>query len=243
MICLYLGICVLFLMNILDFIFPKRCVGCGSYGSYFCNNCINNIQQDNLVCPVCERSAIGGETHPLCRSKYRLDGLWSLGVYQGSLKLAIQKLKYRWVTSIAQTLVDILVEYWAKFSPWFFKDIKKTKGAGWVVVPVPLYWTRQNLRGFNQSSLIGKLLSRSMGLGYSELLIRNRLTKTQVGRSSKDRKQNIKGAFSISATCTLPPANCLLIDDVWTTGSTLKECAYVLKRAGVKKVWAITLAR
>ncbi len=230
-------------MNLFDLIFPKRCVGCKRYGSYFCDSCIKEIRQDNLVCPVCERVAMGGETHPLCRGRYKLDGLWSLGVYQGPLRLAVQKLKYRFVREVAQSLVEIILVYWTKYTPWFFKEIKKVRGEGWIVIPVPLHWSRQNYRGFNQSASIGQILSNSMGLGYYEYLKRVRNTKSQVGKSSKDRKQNIKGAFSLNLLPSTLAPNILLIDDVWTTGSTLKECCYILKRAGVKKVWAVTIAR
>jgi len=75
-------------------------------------------------------------------------------------------------------------------------------------------------------------------------LKRVRFTKSQAKLKEKQRRQNIRGAFEISADYDLGTMNyILLIDDVWTTGSTLKECSYVLKRAGAQKVWAITLAR
>lgn len=229
-------------MNISDLLFPKVCVGCGCLGTYFCPKCIANIGQGELVCPTCERPAVGGKAHPLCKKRYGLDGLWSLGVYQNPLRKAIQKLKYKFVRELGEVLVNLMVEYWAKHTPQFIEEIKKDKGEGWVIIPVPLHTFRQNYRGFNQASLIGQLLSRKLGLEYSEALKRVKDTKQQVGLQSKLRKENIKGAFTLTKTYTLN-SNILLIDDVWTTGSTLKECCWVLKRAGVQKVWAITLAR
>lgn len=230
-------------MGFLDFLFPKTCVGCGKTGTYFCAKCIQNIKQDNLVCPNCEKMAVGGAAHPLCKRKYSLDGLWSLGIYQDPLKKAIQKLKYKLVREIAEVLVDLMVEYWAKHTPVFLEEIKKDRGEGWVVVPVPLHIFRQNYRGFNQTALIGQLLSQKLGLEYSEALRKIRRTKQQVGMDSKKRKQNIKNAFALATNYKLQTRNCLLIDDVWTTGSTLKECCYILKKGGALKVWAITLAR
>ena len=233
------------LMNLmLDLLFPKRCVGCKKFDSYFCPECVANIGQTELVCPKCERPAVGGETHPICRRRFGLDGLWSLGIYQNPLREAIKQLKYGKVRGLAESLVDILVEYWVKYQPFILDKIKADRGKGWVVITVPLYWWRENNRGFNQSSLIGQTLSKKLGLAYSDSLKRIRYTKPQVSLKGKDRHQNIRGAFEVSKPYTLNPAPyILLIDDVWTTGSTLRECCYVLKRAGVKKVWAITLAR
>lgn len=229
------------LMNLLDIFFPKLCVGCGKWGTYFCPACIQNIVQGELICPGCERPAVGGVTHPLCRGRWKLDGLWSLGVYQDPLRKVIQKLKYRYVSELAEVLVDIMVSYWAKFTPHFFEELKK--GGKWMVVPVPLHQARQNFRGFNQSAALGQLLSKKIGLGYCEALKRTRFTKPQVGLKSWQRKANIKNAFSLAVDSSLSTVSVLLIDDVWTTGSTLKECCYVLKRGGAQKVWAITLAR
>ncbi len=229
---------------ILDLLFPKKCVGCKKSDTYFCPDCISNILQTDLVCPKCERLAIGGQTHPICRRKYGLDGLWSLGIYQGSLREAIKQLKYGKVKELAEVLVDILVEYWAKFQPFVLDQIKKDKGVGWAIIPVPLHWWRGNDRGFNQSSLVGQILSEKLGLAYYDGLKRIRHTKSQVKLKGYGRQQNIRNAFVISPNIPISKSpNILLIDDVWTTGSTLRECCYVLKRAGAKKVWALTLAR
>lgn len=242
---------------ILDVLFPKKCVGCGKFDSYFCADCVSNIIQGELVCPNCDILSVFGETHPFCKRVFGLDGLWSLGLYQGPLRRAIQRLKYKpyFVRDFAAVLVDIMLEYWAKYQPFILDQIKKDKGEGWVVVPVPLFWWRRNERGFNQSAEIGKLLSKSLSLDYCEALKRTRLTKSQTKVKGKYRKTNVRGAFGITKPYTLNPTSrasgrkallipyVLLIDDVWTTGSTLKECCYVLKRAGAQKVWALTLAR
>lgn len=229
---------------VLNFLFPKKCVGCNRTGSYFCPNCIKDIKQSDLVCPFCERSALGGITHPVCTRKYGLNGLWFLGTYHNPLRKALQKLKYKWITELAEILVDLTIEYWVIKQPLLLDKLKKDRGEGWVVVPVPLHWTRKNWRGFNQAELIAKLFSQKMGLNYADALIRTKNTKPQVGKDSYLRKQNIKGAFSINPhNPSLITHNILLIDDVWTTGSTLKECCYVLKREGAKSVWALTLAR
>lgn len=233
-------------MSILDLFFPKICAGCGKVGSYLCLNCSKNILQTDLVCPNCERPAIGGKTHPLCRRKYGLDGLWSLGIYRDPLRKIIQKLKYRFVQEEAEVLVDLMLNYWAKYSPQLLIEIKKDQGVGWVIVPVPLHPKRQKWRGFNQAEAIGQILSKKIGLDCCNYLKRVRFTKPQVGLKSHERRKNIKNAFALTnhfSLSTLHSMSILLIDDVWTTGATLKECCFVLKRAGAKKVWAITIAR
>jgi competence protein ComFC len=230
-------------MNILDLLFPKTCVGCKKYGEYFCADCIREIKQTELVCPFCERQSLGGVVHAVCKRKYGLDGLWSLGVYEGSLRTAIQKLKYKWVSEIAKELVDITVEYWAKNSPILLDKIKKDQGKTWIVTAVPLHISRQNWRGFNQSELLAKLFTSKLGLKYETVLKRIRNTTPQMKLLSHQRKQNIKNAFVLSYNLSPNSYNLILVDDVWTTGSTLKECCYVLKRGGAKNVWALTIAR
>lgn len=230
-------------MRLFDLLFPKLCLGCGRFGTYLCVRCTQEIAQSELVCPNCEKPSIGGGVHPICKRKYGLDGLWSLGIYQDPLKKGIQKLKYKFVFDLGETLINLLIEYWAKYQPLFLEEIIKNQGVEWVVVPVPLHTKRQKWRGFNQAALLGQILSKKLGLEYLEGLKRVKYTKPQVGLKGYQRKLNIKNAFILNSKIINLKSNILLVDDVWTTGSTLKECCYVLKRGGAKKVWAITLAR
>lgn len=230
------------LNTILDLVFPKHCVGCNKEGSYICSDCQGQIMQKELICPKCRKNSFGGLTHPICRRWYSLDGLWSFGAFEGVLRKSIQKLKYRWITEQADILMDQVVQYLAHSSPSFLDQIKQDRGVGWAIVPVPLHWQRQNWRGFNQSALIAKKLAYSLGINYIEALKRTRNTHTQTTYDAEERRINIKNAFELKYSQKLP-TNILLIDDVWTTGSTLQECCYVLKKNGVKKVWGVTLAR
>lgn len=228
---------------ILDLLFPKRCVGCGKFDTYFCKLCIANILQTDLICPICFEISSGGQTHLDCKEKFGLDGLWSLGLYKDPLKTAIKSLKYKYVLDLAESLVDIMVKYFDKYQPLFLGQLIKDKGKGWIVTAVPLHWFRENCRGFNQPAEIGKLLAKKLNLKFIEILKKVKHTKSQVGLKVIDREENIKNAFSLDSKFLTLDSNVLLIDDVWTTGSTIKECCLVLKQAGLKKVWAITLAR
>lgn len=227
---------------ILDFIFPKNCLSCGKSGGYFCRCCIEKIVQGELICPFCSKPSLGGITHPVCRRRYGLDGLWSLGLYKDPLRKAIQKLKYRWIIELADNLTAIIIEYWVRRSPFLLEKIIRDGGTDWVVVPVPLYWKRQNWRGFNQSALLAQQFAKKVGLEYCEALVRVKDTKPQVRLQAPDRKRNVRDAFLLKPDSKLK-TKVILVDDVWTTGSTLKECSFVLKKNGVKQIWALTLAR
>lgn len=229
--------------TILDFLFPRRCVSCGKFGSYLCSNCLSQISFiKESVCPVCERSAIGGVTHPGCQTRYSLDGLTSVCVYDGPIKKAIKRLKYKpWISDLGETLASLIFTYLQEnTSANQFLNTKPT------IIPVPLHSSRERQRGFNQSALLGKLVAREFNLGFTpNLLIRTEKTRPQVELKGKDRLENIRDAFAINKNSEFRIHNSaiLVIDDVWTTGATLRACTNVLKRAGASKVWALTLAR
>lgn len=223
-------------MNLLDFIFPKKCVSCGRIGSYICAECLRKIVAiDSPVCAFCQRQAIGGKTHPGCYKRYGLDGLIVASRYSGPVKIAIAKIKYRWIYDICSVLVDILAA-----NIWRF-DLPKN----YILVPVPLHARRKNWRGFNQAFKICEILAKRFGVNFSDLLIRNSETKTQVGLDRDERRKNVRGVFSLSKLATSDQVrnkNFILVDDVYTSGATMAECAKVLKKNGAKSVWGMAVA-
>jgi len=234
-------------MFLLDFLFPRCCLGCGREGSYFCHSCLKLIKPlEKFICPVCEKPAFNGQTHPRCQTKYTLDGLVSIFPYEGMIKAALSKLKYKFITDLTQELAGSIVRTIElnltdqfKSLKWFFIDHKS------ILFPIPLYWQRENWRGFNQSELLGKKIAEHFGWRMkTDVLIRQRFTKPQVGLKSDKRQENIQGAFKISPNIQISQyPNILLFDDVWTTGSTLKEACKTLKMAGAKEVWGLTICR
>jgi ComF family protein len=112
-----------------------------------------------------------------------------------------------------------------------------------VVVPVPLHATRLRERGFNQASLLAALLSAQTSIPSKPLLDRIRYTTTQTALDRSERMENLHDAFRLRKNADVRGLRVLLIDDVLTTGSTLSECARVLKRAGALSVHAATAAR
>jgi len=225
----------------LDFLFPKRCVSCGAFGKYICNKCFLEIEfVEKPICPICQRQAIGGKIHPKCAGKFRLDGLVVACNYKGPIKFAVRKVKYKWVYDIEKVLVDLLASQIWKF------DLPQKS----ILVPIPLHKKRKNWRGFNQAEILAKTLSKKFNVSYSDSLIRTIDTKTQVGLTRDERKDNVKGAFSLRLSrhpeldsgSRLRDKNVILVDDVYTSGATMMEASKVLKKAAAKNVWAMAVA-
>ena len=112
-----------------------------------------------------------------------------------------------------------------------------------LIVPVPLHPARERERGFNQAGLLAELLSRRMSIQAKPVLERTRYTTTQTAFDRAERMENLQGAFHLRRNADVRELQVLLIDDVLTTGSTLSECARVLKKAGARSVHAATAAR
>ena len=113
-----------------------------------------------------------------------------------------------------------------------------------MIIPVPLHRKRKSLRGFNQAQDLGKALEKRTGIqSISSLLLRARNSPPQTSLEGKARRKNIKGAFGIKKEIKVKGKTILLVDDVYTTGSTLEECARILKQAGAREVKALTLAQ
>lgn len=227
-------------MNVLDLIFPKTCLGCGRGGQYICSTCLGKVQLLKPVCPYCEKPSIDGFTHSKCKKKYGLDGLISIFRYEGVIKKSLISLKYKYATEIVQELCGYYVPELNK------QSVLSLFSGVYCLVPVPIYWHRQNVRGFNQSEEMGRLFAGKMDWSFdSNLLIRRKSTKPQASLSVSERKKNLRGVFAVSPQYSIfnIPHSILLFDDVFTTGSTLHEACKVLKRVGVVKVWGMTIAR
>jgi ComF family protein len=115
-----------------------------------------------------------------------------------------------------------------------------------LIIPVPSHWTRLAVRGYNQAARLAGALSAQSGRPWCpDVLIKSRRTESQKGKSASGRDRNVRGSFAVRArhADTVKGATILLVDDVFTTGATLNACARVLKRAGARRVMAVTLAR
>ena len=179
----------------LDFLFPKKCVNCAKIGAYLCRSCQTKIAvPEYVICPVCERRAIDGITHPGCKTRYSLDGLWSLYRYDGPVKASIKRLKYKPYLAELVTILTSQVN----------NETMRQLSNDSFVIPVPLHPQRERERGFNQAALIGKALATKLGLRFQDhVLKRTRYTKPQVILKGKERRENLIGAFAASSNYTL----------------------------------------
>lgn len=233
-------------MSFLDFLFPQRCVSCGRLGSYVCPDCFVKIKTiDTPICPVCTKPFFHGLTHPRCQGRLRLDGLTCLFAYQGPIRTILKKIKFSSIFDLLPEVADLAKEEMEE-NEVLYKFFVKEKP---LVVPIPLHWFRKNERGFNQSAFLGKQVAQNWNLTFcGDLLLREKYTPPQAKLKKKERTNNIKGVFKINEKFSpnflisqFP--NIFLIDDIWTTGSTMREAGRVLKGAGVKKIWGLTIAR
>lgn len=229
-------------MRFLDLIFPKRCVSCGRIGRYICDGCrktIIPIAPNECICPVCEKPAIAGITHPRCRTRTAPDGLTSFFYYKDTVRKAIHTIKYGHVSDSVREFVDCI-----PFSAYEIRSAMENPHA--LLVPIPLHRARERSRGFNQSEVLARQIAVHLRIACrSDILSRQTATTPQVEMKRKtDRLSNIKHAFAVR--CPVPQDTklaVLLFDDVFTTGATMREATRVLKRAGAKFVWAVTMAR
>ena len=199
-----------------------------------CIDCLQKVPISPEICPICTEFSFGGKTHPRCLGSQELDGLITAWRYQGVVKKSILALKYRFASDVSDELVT---EYLKVIS-----NINKG-----ILAPIPLNRKRQNWRGFNQSEELGKRVSKKLGLKFiPDLLIKKTSNKPQARLTKKDREKNIRGVFVINPNhySLITSPYCLyLFDDVWTTGSTMKEACKTIKRNGAGKVWGMTIVR
>lgn len=146
----------------------------------------------------------------------------------------IRKLKYKRIFDLQDLIVEIMIA-----NLWRYELPEKL-----ILVPVPLHPKRRRDRGFNQAELFAKRLDRRFKVVWGNILVRQRYTKPQVELGKNQRVANVKDAFTVSPFIKGKVAgrNFLLIDDVFTTGSTIFECAKVLKKAGANEVWGMVAA-
>lgn len=225
-------------MSFLDILFPKRCVGCRRLGGYFCSRCRSTlplIAINEAICPMCGGLAVDGKTHPRCRTRYGIDGLTSFFRYKGVIRQAIKSMKYHLVSDLAGELISIVPDQ-------MFRVWELSSNA--IIIPIPLHVIRERSRGFNQAEVIGREIGTVLHIPMqTDILRRTKHTTSQAGLSGKqERLANMKGVFAVTLV-RAKAMSVLLVDDVFTTGATLRSVAATLKRTGAHTVWGVTLAR
>ena len=218
----------------LNLLFPPRCIGCRRVGVWLCADCLAQIPRvEPPFCARCGGTVVADTLCSRCRTApLQIERIRAAVYFEGVLREAIHRLKYRRLTVLSEPLGGLMAEYWT-LHPM----------PADVVVPVPLHAARLRERGYNQAALLAREMARRVGLVMDEqTLVRQRATSPQVELNAKQRKKNVHDAFRCSSN-TLAGKRVLLIDDVCTTGATLEACAVALREGGVRGVQALTLAR
>ena len=235
-------------------LFPSDCRLCSSPLTNIsrlpvCESCLEQIDQvEGIVCAICgekiqtplaqtDRASLCG----LCQKKAPpFIQAAAYGDYTGVLRDLIHLLKYEQMRPAANVLGGLLAEAISRLEPNLADERV-------IVIPVPLYRGKRGQRGFNQAELIAKTALKSRNSRRFELqtglLKRIRPTESQIGLTRHQRRENLRGAFGVADKQGVAGREILLVDDVFTTGTTASECARVLLRSGASKVCVATVAR
>ena len=234
------------LAAVADLLFPPRCPVCGILltertATPFCPPCRTGIRCiGSPLCPRCGLPfpTLAGEDH-LCGSCLEREPAYaiarSMAYYEGSLLAAIHLFKYRGKTGIGEALGRMLAD---------FAGTNWNLGVFTRVVPVPLHRKRLRSRGFNQAVILARAVATHFDIPLDLTTLRRVVaTAPQVSLGREARLANVRGAFAVERPERIAGQRILLVDDVYTTGGTLAECAGTLLKAGADAVALLTLAR
>lgn len=155
--------------------------------------------------------------------------------YEGILKERLIKFKFNDKPYVYKAFVNFLIKN---------KKICRFLKSYDIIIPVPIHYNRKVTRGYNQSALIARNLAKELEIKYEEKVLLKRVNnKPQSTKNKKDRKENVIGVYHTKNEYKLLNKNVLLLDDIYTTGSTVNECSKLLKIAGAKKIDVITIAK
>lgn len=225
--------------EILDALYPPRCASCTLVGhDGWCEKCAEQIEF--VTQPVCTRCGTPLPPEEFCTTcavhPPVAEALRAVAYYRGVVQKAVHRCKYGKHPTVAPALADLLIKGW-------HTTLTAPLHSAEVVIPVPIHRSRERERGFNQSVLIAKSFCDSTGLTLlQDVMERTVYRRPQVGLDAHERRQNVKDAFRVVKPEQIAGRSVLLIDDVWTTGSTLNEAAKALFSAGASRVFAYTVA-
>lgn len=231
----------------MELFFPRRCAGCEkswlhSGQGFWCDACLAELPWiASPMCPQCGRPYPKSPSSPdhrcgdCLQSVFLFDTARSATYHGGMVRQRIHQLKFGGQLHWVRPLADLLV-----------RMVRREAVVSTVdrIIPVPLHRKRLRQRGFNQASLLARMLGRQLSLAVSyDALVRSSWTEPQTRLKREERLQNVKDAFHVGEAGKVRDRHLLLVDDVYTTGTTLNECAKTLKAAGAAAVHAVTVSR
>jgi ComF family protein len=223
----------------IDLIFPKNCLFCQKEKTLFCEDCQSTFDfpQDFLCLCQKPKALIKIGKCISCREKF-LDGVLApLSFDELRVQKLIHAFKYQpFAKELGKSLAEIIIKY------FFWKNYQPLKKA--LIIPIPADPKRIKWRGYNPPEIIAKELAQKFNLLFEpNCLLKIRKTKPQTKLSLEERQENLKNAFALKEAKIIQGKSIYLIDDVYTTGSTMEEAAKILKNAGAKKVFGLVVAR
>ncbi len=237
-----------YIKSFLELIYPEKniCQICDTYdeninNKYICNTCLSKLERiEEPVCRICNKSLRHNPDLTICnecaKDSRSFEKSKSLFSYKGTVKRIIHDYKYCNKTYYYKLFSYLLIEY-MKENRYINFDY---------ITAVPLHKIKQRNRGFNQSGLLAKQIGKYFNIPYIDTLKRNNNTEKQSNLSKYARQKNLQNVFDI-ANNKIPNlvnnADILMIDDIFTTGTTVDECSKILKLHGANRVFVLTLAR
>lgn len=221
-----------------DYLFPIFCFGCAKEGEWLCADCANRIDCAGVACcPVCHRDTPYGLPCPACRAQSSLARMIAVTTYHERWLIGrmIHAFKYNYASACVGVFDKYIQTFLSRHADWL------PAIAG--IVPVPLHPRRFAERGFNQAEVFSNSVSACLGVPIMPALMRQRYTTQQAGLTRRERIKSMTDAFCVLDPALVKGKSWLLVDDVFTTGSTMQECARTLLAAGARDVSGFTLAR
>lgn len=222
--------------SLLGLVLPATCAVCKRPGDLLCAPC--RAAMPRMTVALCTRcgQTLDDNTAAYCQRCARQPLLMQRVItpffFEEPLSGIIHQLKYNGLFALAEPVADLMAESW----PDAADSID-------LIVPVPLHAQRQKVRGYNQAALLARRLGQQWDVPVDEAsLQRSRYTQPQVGLSLAERQRNVTGAFVVNSDA-FAGQRILLVDDVYTTGSTLTAATITLLEAGAKSVWGCCAAR
>ncbi len=229
-----------------NLIFPKHCLGCKKEGFYLCGDCRHLLEICEYNFCLCEQNPqrlfpASKMICPKCKGK-KLSGLYFALTYKNNIlaQKLIHQFKYSpYLKDLAPTLSSLLIEHFIK-TETNTNEIWENS----ILIPVPLHSQKLRERGYNQSEELAKELAKILQIPvFSDVLLKIKQTKPQMQLKKEEREKNLQSAFTIKNHGKIHGKKIFLVDDVYTTGLTMQECASQLLSSGAKQVWGITIAR
>ncbi len=245
----------------LDLCFPQLCAGCGnawrqSADGCWCAECkgiLPLIEPPLCTCcglPFLDSPLSGDHLCEDCRQEsFLFDSARSAVLFEGIVRKRIHELKFGGCLHWAPALGELLIETFRKqYRPPPTEGLETSLERNHLypdlIVPVPLHIRRLRQRGFNQSAFLAKTMGHRLGIPvHYRAMARKNWTEPQTRLNRRERLKNVKGAFAVPDPLPVRDRSILLVDDVFTTGTTLNECARALKAAGAAEVHVLTVAR